>query len=284
MKFFAAVSLFSLATGAVADATIKHASPVKRDLTTITGVINDINQAVGQLDTAVKGFNGAGQIGSLNSASSNVLSKISNGAKTVQGTSQISLSDALALQPIVQGLQTTTNTTISDLIAKKSALVAAGAGSVVEQQLNQQKSDATDLSNAISSKVPSSVSSLAQQLSSGITDSIQQGIDAFQGTGGGSSSSSAAGGSSSSAASSSASSSAASSAGSSSAPFATSSSTGQAPSGVAAPTGGASSTGSSGNNTATSSPVPFPGSAPAGASISGAFVGVFALIAAGMML
>jgi hypothetical protein len=155
---------------------------MQRQAQTIINVVNNIDTQVKALDTAIQSYNG-GDTTSLLSASNAVLTATSNGVQTVNGATSVSLTDALTIQSSIQTLTTDLNTTISDIVAKKSQLVAAGAGGTVEQNLQQQLTAAQSLSTAIASKVPSSVASLAQQLSQGIINAINVGITAFQGTG-----------------------------------------------------------------------------------------------------
>lgn len=169
-----ALGLFGLA--------VAEPSLMQRQAQTIINVVTGIDTQVKSLDTAIQGYNG-GDATSLLTASQAVLSATSNGVTTVNGATSISLNDALTLQSSVQTLTTDLNQTISDLVAKKSQLVAAGQGGTVEQNLQQQLTAAQSLSTAIASKVPSSVSSLAQQLSQGIVNAINTGVTAFQGTG-----------------------------------------------------------------------------------------------------
>lgn len=163
---------------AIAESTL-----MQRQAQTIITVVNNIDTQAKALDTAIQSYSG-GDTTSLLSASNAVLTATNNGVQTVNGATSLSLSDALSIQSAVQTLTTDLNSTISDLVAKKSQLVSAGAGGTVEQNLQQQLTAAQSLSTAISSKVPSSVASLAQQLSQGIINAINVGITAFQGTGG----------------------------------------------------------------------------------------------------
>jgi hypothetical protein len=167
-------------------------SLMRRQASTVVNVVNGIDTQVKSLDQAIQAFNGNPQ--QLLSASQQVLSATQQGVSTVNGVSTLSLNDALTIQQPVQTLTTDLNQTITDLIAKKSALVSAGEGATVEQNLQQQLTAAQQLSQAISSKVPQEVASLAQQLSQGIINAIQAGITAFQGTGGSTSGGSSASG------------------------------------------------------------------------------------------
>ncbi|KAF2189277.1 hypothetical protein K469DRAFT_737163 [Zopfia rhizophila CBS 207.26] len=194
MKFASTIPFFALAISVISEPTLTGRKPalVERDVATIKNVINGISGKLTDLDSAVKAF--SGDPTRLQSASDAVQSAIESGTQNVSNTDPISATDALQLQPIIKSLTASVNTTVNDLIAKKSGFVSAGIGGVVLQALQSQKSASQDLSDAITSKVPEALRGIASQLSSGITDALQRGIVAFQGTesSGGSGSSTAA--------------------------------------------------------------------------------------------
>jgi hypothetical protein len=167
----------------------------ERDLATIQNVLSTVSKAVDSLDSAVKSF--SGEPGPLTDASTSLLSALNGGVSTVKGTSSLSQNDALSVASYVQGLNTSVATVVSDLISKKSAIVSAGYGPTVLQQLQQQKTASDSLADAITSKTPEALQSVAKQLTAGIDTSLQSAIDAFTGTSGPSPSGSPSGGSSS---------------------------------------------------------------------------------------
>jgi hypothetical protein len=169
---------------ALAGFTAAEASIYGRQVATVVNVINQITTDTKDLDTIVKSFSGAGDVPKLQAASDKLATTVTDGVDTVNNASSLSLTDALQIQGQVQALQSTVETTVNDLISKKSTIVSAGAGARVETSLQQQLKGAQQLSTAISSKVPSEVSGLAQQFSSGITNALQKGVDAFKDTGG----------------------------------------------------------------------------------------------------
>jgi len=261
MKLSYTVSILAVAVGAIAEPTLTEREPatlVERDLATVTQVLSTISQQVDSLDTAVKGF--SGDISAVQSASSELLSTIKSGTSKVAGTSPLTLNEATTVAGSVTGLNSSVATVVSDLISKKSAIVAAGQGGAILQSLQDQKSASQALADAITSKVPTELQAVATQLSSGIASSLQSGIDAFQGTGGGPSSSSSAGGSSSSSAGPSSSSSAAAPPSSSSSAATTSAKTSSSAAGSATPSKPVVS-GTGSNPSKTSSTAPFTGAA-----------------------
>jgi hypothetical protein len=184
MKFTAAVITFGLACPILATPTAVERTPslVQRDLTAFTSVLASIDNAVKKFGKDVSGYS-SGLPTYLLTDSDNIVSITNSGVKTLNSQPQLSQTDALGLTEPVQGLTKDIQSAINNLISKKSALVSAGAGGVVEQSLQTQLSGAKKLSSVITDKVPSSLQGIASQLSSGITAAIQKGVDAFQGTG-----------------------------------------------------------------------------------------------------
>jgi len=187
---------------------------LERQLTTIVGVVNEIEKQTVALDTAVKGY--SGDFSSLSSASDSLSSTVTKGVSTVKAASSITLTDSVQIQGQVSNLQSAVESVVNDLISKKDTIVSAGKGGTVYKQLEGQLSGAKELAAAISSKVPPEVQSLAQQLSAGINTALQKGVDAYKGSADSSSSGSSSSGSSGSAGASGASSGSASSGSSSS--------------------------------------------------------------------
>jgi len=169
MKFTAAVALLGFGLN------------VAGQLATVEGVITAIQNKVDTFDSAAKSYTG-GAPTALQSASDDVISTTNSGVTTVNGSADLDETDALGLTEPVQTLTTHITTAINDLIAKKAQIVAACAGAATLTDLNNQKTAASALATAITSKVPTSLQPIASQLSAGITAAIQKGIDAFTGT------------------------------------------------------------------------------------------------------
>lgn len=186
MKFSSALTILA-ASGAAS------ASILERQVQTIIGVVNGINTEVGSLDTAIKGFSGDPK--PLTAASQKTLDTVNKGVETVNSASSITLTDSVQIQGQVQNLQSSLESVVSDLTAKKSELVAAGQGQVVYKNLEAQLTGAKALAAAISSKVPPEVKSLADTLSQGVVSALNKGVEAFKDAPGGSSTESSSSGS-----------------------------------------------------------------------------------------
>jgi hypothetical protein len=176
MKLLNAIPAFTFALCAIAE-------PVKRDLATIQNVLTGISTQVDAFDAQVNAYNG-GDTGPILSASDTLLSLINAGTTTVAATSSLDELDAAQVAVFVQTLNTSVATVVSDLIAKKGPLVASGQGATVWKGLQDQKAASQNLAAAITSKVPESLKPVAIELSAGITDSLQRGMDAYNNVGG----------------------------------------------------------------------------------------------------
>jgi len=68
---------------------------------------------------------------------------------------------------------------VTDLIAKKPALISAGVGATILKSLQDQKVAADALAAAITLKLPADLQELAGTLSAGISSTLKTGVDAF---------------------------------------------------------------------------------------------------------
>jgi len=162
-------TILALAVGAVAD------------LATIQGVLSGISTQVNSLDTAVNGF--GGDASGLLSAGTTLLSTIKSGTDTIGALPVLASNEAVQVASYVSALNSSVATVVSDLISKKSAIVAAGYGSVILSSLQSQKLASADLATVLTDKVPTALQQVANSLSAGIQDSIAAGVAAYQGTG-----------------------------------------------------------------------------------------------------
>lgn len=151
------------------------------DLQTIQGAITSVNSALTTLDTSIKAISGPQDAQTVLTNSQAVQTAITNATQTVQGTSAISLTDALQLQQSAQTLTTNANSTVTDLVAKKQVIQAAGETQATLQSLQGQQQAANGLANAIVSKVPAGVQSIAMQQTMQVSAALNKGIVAFGG-------------------------------------------------------------------------------------------------------
>lgn len=171
MKFTGLFTMALATTTALATPSKRQSSPSE--------IIDTISGQVSSLDSAVSDFSG-GNPAPVQDASDSLVSTINDAVEQVNSGPQLSSSDALALTSPVQDLTDQVDAVITKIINKKDQFVSAGAGGQVKESLNQQYDAASNLADALSSKVPEALSDIANQLSSGITSAIQRGIDAYQ--------------------------------------------------------------------------------------------------------
>ena len=196
MKFLATFFAAGAVASSVGTPLVKKASLIERDAATVTSAISSISDATKSLGTVVQGFNGAGQAAAVQSASQKVIDSIKSGTTAVSGSGELSQADALTLTQPVQDLGTLVNNTVNDAISKKQAFASAGVGSVVLDQLTQQRDAAKAFADAVTSKVPQALQGVAANLANPINQALDNGVQAFsdqKGSGGSSGSASATG-------------------------------------------------------------------------------------------
>ena len=173
MKFSAPLLSLALALSATATPT-----PIQRDLASIQSAISNIATAVNALDAAEKAYTG-GDITTLQNDFDAVVAATSAGAAVANASGDLSNLDAVRLISPIQNLTTDIKNAISAIIAIKPAVVAAGSQTQILNDLTLQNTSATALAKAINSKVPVSLQNTAASLAAGITNAIQQGVDAY---------------------------------------------------------------------------------------------------------
>ncbi|KAL4877743.1 hydrophobic surface binding protein A-domain-containing protein [Aspergillus karnatakaensis] len=169
MKFSGLFTL-ALATAAMATPAKRQSSPAD--------IIETISGQVSELSSAVDAFDGSDPQ-PVQDASDTLVETINSAVEQVNSGPDLSNADALALTGPVQDLIDQVDVVIDGLIEKQDLVVEAGAGGAVKTSLDQQYAAAAALAEAISSKVPAALEEIAAELSAGITNAIQRGIDAY---------------------------------------------------------------------------------------------------------
>ncbi|KAL2818660.1 hydrophobic surface binding protein A-domain-containing protein [Aspergillus granulosus] len=171
MKFTGLFTL-ALATAAIATPAKRQSSPDE--------IIASIAEQVTSLGSAIDGYSG-GDTSSIKDASDTLVESINTAVTTVNNGPDLSNSDALALTGPVQDLIDQVEGVISTLNGKSDLVVEAGEVSTVQESLQAQYDAASALAEALSSKVPAALEEIAAELSAGITNAIQVGIDHYAG-------------------------------------------------------------------------------------------------------
>lgn len=169
----ATFSLLVLGLGAAASVVDHIPSRVRRDLPTITNVINSVGEKLNALDAAAVAFNG-GDSTAFQSAATSLETTIQDGLTQVQGTSELTLTDAVGLQSQVTVLQEAATKLVTDLAAKKTQVQDAGLCTTVLDQSTRLNDLSQKLIDGITSKVPAAAQSIASQLTAGFTAALQQ--------------------------------------------------------------------------------------------------------------
>lgn len=170
---FTIVSLFALALGVSASVIGDTPSRVGRDLPTITTVINSVGDKINALDAAASSYDG-GDATAFQKAGTDLETAISDGVTTVQGTSDLTLNDAIGLQSQVTTLQSSAEKLVADLAGKKAQIEGAGLCDTVRGQSTRLNDLSKQLIDAITAKVPTAAQSIASQLTAGFTATLQQ--------------------------------------------------------------------------------------------------------------
>lgn len=176
MKFFGTV----LAFGLVATTFAEPIPASKRALSDFQAVITAVRTQVGVLDTTVTNYQGGtATADNVQTESDELVTIIENGDTTVQGLPTLSSIEALGLVSPIQALTGDVSDLVDNVIAAHGKFQAEGRDGEVLTSLQEQKTASEGLAASITSKVPSSLQGLANELSAGISENIQRGIDAY---------------------------------------------------------------------------------------------------------
>lgn len=172
------LSALSLAAASLADLTPGDVpTRVQRDIATVSSVVAQVSGAITQLDTSVKAF--SGDATKVTADSTNLLTVLKSGVSTIQGSTDLSLTEALGLQSSVSSLQTASDALVADLGMMKTAFEQARLCSVVSSTVTEVQSSSKGLIDAVVAKVPSAAQSIASSLTAGLQNSLSVGVGLF---------------------------------------------------------------------------------------------------------
>lgn len=192
MKFLAA--LFATQALAFSLDTRSPAVRSRQAAADIASSIRAIQSATTSLNTAIN----SGDLLALASGNGAVIDAIKAATSEANGLSTLSFDDAAGLANPIQDLGAAVDTTISNLISKRSSL--DGVREAVLTGLQDQQTASMAFSRALLSKIPENLQGIAQNLAQPIADNLARGIAAFSssssggGSGGGAATTQAAGG------------------------------------------------------------------------------------------
>ncbi|KAM3455539.1 hypothetical protein MY3296_002250 [Beauveria thailandica] len=167
MKF---LSLVCLASGIAA-------SVVRRDLATVTSVLNDVGIDLDGLNTAIKNFNG--DPNPVLDASNKAIQGLKDGDAKVQPLPELSLNDALGLTGPAKDLQTKGDALLASIKGSKDIIAKADMCEVTLLQVSDLKTAADALIKSVVSKVPAAAQSIAQGLVSPLQQALTEAKDLF---------------------------------------------------------------------------------------------------------
>jgi hypothetical protein len=162
---------------------ISNAVGSAQDLPTIQSAVDAVSAALTSLDGAVSALAPGGDV---KAAAAGVIAKskavetaLKDGAAKVSATSPISLTEALQIQQTSSKLTTLVTQVINNLISKKDIITQAGEKKTTLDILTSQKAASDAFIQAITSKVPSAVQSVAATVTKSVGDAIAKGVSAF---------------------------------------------------------------------------------------------------------
>lgn len=177
MKTAASITL-ALAASVLAAPQQWDPLPEKRDVATIQTVITQVSNALTQLDSSVKAFNGQDFTGLATNAA-NVKTALDTGTQQITATTPITAQDAITLQSSLAPVQSTAASLVTDLQAKKPQIQQAGLCQIVQQQTQGISTSASNLINATVTKVPANLQAVAGQLTAQFTAQLSDTSLAF---------------------------------------------------------------------------------------------------------
>ncbi|GAB0134287.1 hypothetical protein EsDP_00002665 [Epichloe bromicola] len=169
MKFSAAMLCFA--------AEALASSVFERDASVVTGVLDSVKSEVQKLDTAVKA--GGNNQEALLKASNSFIQALKSGKTKIEGSSELSLTDAVTLTTPVQDLTKISQTLAEDLKSIRGNLEKQGLCEVVRKQTSDINDKSQGLIKAVVSKVPEDARDIANQLSAGLVKVLKQSQDDF---------------------------------------------------------------------------------------------------------
>ncbi|KAL4928356.1 cell wall mannoprotein 1 family protein [Aspergillus undulatus] len=154
----------------------------KRALSDYTAVFSAISTQVAAVSSSVASYVAGSTPGStVQDASAELVSIINNGASSVSAFDSLSSLEALQLVSPIQDLTDDISSLVDAVIAAEPNFEADGLADDVLASLQDQKTAAEGLRDAITPKVPSALQDIAAELAEGIVTEIERGIAAYSG-------------------------------------------------------------------------------------------------------
>ncbi|KAG5984183.1 hypothetical protein E4U55_005796 [Claviceps digitariae] len=175
MKFSAV--LVCLASQAMARRSLTLA---ERDSSTISGVLQNVQSDIQNLDSAVKA--GVTDPEPLLKASNALVKTLRDSKAKVDSSSDLTLTDAVKLTQPVQDMAKTSQDLVDNLKAMRGAIEKLGYCDAVRTQTASINDGSQALIKSVVSKVPQEAQDIASQLSAGLVKILNQAQDDFSET------------------------------------------------------------------------------------------------------
>ncbi|PHH88727.1 hypothetical protein CDD83_7165 [Cordyceps sp. RAO-2017] len=171
MKFTAQVALVCLAAGA-------YAGPViQRNLSTIKQELVKIQDGIDKLDQAAK--NVKGNPGVVIASADALIHTIVTSTATVQGTSPVTIEDAVKLLGPVQDLVKHGKTLHQDFVNERSDIAKAGQCKTTREKIGSIKDEASKCIDVIVSKVEEKARSIARNEANKVIQELNEAVADF---------------------------------------------------------------------------------------------------------
>lgn len=155
------------------------------DIAVLQKAISVVNDALTALDTTLLTFKSgdAALTKKLIDQTEAVQTALTTGTSQINGTTPISLIDALSLQQSANALLANVKTTMADMATKAAEIEKAtdGTSAILIKSLKAQKVGAQDLADVLITKVPTVVKTLAKNAIGQVVAAIEKGAAAFTG-------------------------------------------------------------------------------------------------------
>lgn len=147
--------------------------------------LSDYKAAISSIEDEIKVFAGAvtaytgGDGADIQSDSDALVTLIQDKISYVDSLKSLDFVDSASLGTFVLDLITLLNSTVDDLVSKKSVFAENCLGKTIYKEIEQRYSVAVQLAAAINSKVDTEVISIASSFSSDIASALQSGMSVF---------------------------------------------------------------------------------------------------------
>jgi DNA-binding FrmR family transcriptional regulator len=173
-NYLVAIMKYSFALACLAVETLAYQPLVVRDIQTVNGVLADVKSNLENMNSVVKSSGNGNDPEPLLKASNGLLQTLDSGKTTIDGSSDLTLADAMSLTGPVKDLNDVGRDLASNLKGIRSNIEKQGQCKAVRVQISSIKSKSDALVQAVISKVPAMAQNIAKSMSSELASVLQQ--------------------------------------------------------------------------------------------------------------